>query len=130
MIRYLAAYGAVALVFLVLDGLWLTLAANRLYRSAIGEIMADQIRLAPAIAFYLLYVAGIVGLAVRPAGSWLEALVLGAFLGLVAYGTYALTDQAILKVWATRLTLADMSWGALATAIAAAAGYYAFRRFS
>jgi uncharacterized membrane protein len=66
-------------------------------------------------------------LAIRSAGGWREAALLGAALGLVAYGTYALTDQAILKVWATKLTVLDMAWGAFATAAAATAGYWASR---
>lgn len=128
MIKWLYAYGATALAFVVLDGVWLALVGPKLYKPVIGEIMTGQVRIAPAVVFYLLYVAGIVVLAIRGAGSLREAAVLGAVLGLVAYGTYALTDQAILKFWATKLTVVDMAWGAIATAMAAAAGYWASRQ--
>jgi uncharacterized membrane protein len=40
-------------------------------------------------------------------------------LGLVAYGTYDLTNQATLKVWPSAITIADLCWGAVLTAVAA-----------
>jgi uncharacterized membrane protein len=127
MIKWVYAYGAAAVTFVALDGAWLALVGPKLYKPVIGEILADQVRLWPAVIFYVLYIAGVVVLAIRSAGGWREAALLGAALGLVAYGTYALTDQAILKVWATKLTVLDMAWGAFATAAAATAGYWASR---
>jgi uncharacterized membrane protein len=127
---YPIAYVAAALVMIGLDSVWLTLTANSLYRPLIGELMLDGFRPAPAIAFYALYLAGIVAFAIRPAfatGRWTTALVSGALLGLFAYGTYDLTNQATLKIWSTTITLADMAWGSVLSAIAAAAGYLAAR---
>jgi uncharacterized membrane protein len=63
-------------------------------------------------------------------GSWRTAAIHGLALGLVAYGTYDLTNQATLRLWATRLTLADMIWGGGLTAAAAMAGYFAARRLA
>lgn len=130
MIRYLGAYGATAVAFVVLDALWLTFVGPRLYKPLLNDILASRVQLAPAVVFYVLYVAGVVALAVRPAGTLREAAILGAILGLVSYGTYALTDQAILKIWATRITVLDMGWGAIASAAGAAAGYVALRKLS
>lgn len=131
MTRYLVAYGAAALLFLAVDAAWIGLFAAKLYKSSIGEIMTGQIRIVPAVLFYAMYMAAIVILAVRPAlvsGSWKEAAALGAVLGLAAYGTYALTDQTILKVWDTKLSVADMAWGAFASGLAATAGFFAARQ--
>ena len=58
----------------------------------------------------------------RSGGGWPQAALNGALLGLVAYGTYDLTNQATLKTWPITITLIDMSWGVLLTAVAAAAG--------
>jgi uncharacterized membrane protein len=130
MLKFLAAYAGVAVVFLVMDGAWLGLVAPKLYRPIIGELMASSVRPAPAVAFYLIYVAGIVLLAIRPAwrsGEWTTALITGAILGLVAYGAYDLTNQATLKIWSLKITLADMAWGATATAVAATAGFWLSR---
>jgi len=125
---YLLGYAGAAVVMLVLDAVWLTLTANALYRPLIGDIMLDGFRLAPAVAFYVLYLCGVVVFAVHPAlatGRWTTALVSGAFLGLIAFGTYDLTNQATLKTWPTILTLTDMAWGCFITAMASTAGYFA-----
>lgn len=122
------AWVVTALVFLALDMIWLTQMNGRLYRRFIGGIMAETPHLKPAIAFYLLFVTGVVVFVVAPAlahGDLVHALTHGSLLGLVAYGTYDLTNQATLKAWDFRLTLADMAWGACLTAVSAAAGYAA-----
>lgn len=130
MLKYVAAFGGTAAVLVVLDALWLTFAGPKLYRPIIGELLADDVRLAPAIAFYFLYVTGVVVLAVRPAmksGQWVEALWLGLALGVVAYACYDLTNQATLKVWSIRITLIDLTWGAFLSATGALAGFFASR---
>jgi uncharacterized membrane protein len=132
MIRTLVAGGATALAFLALDAVWLSQMGPRLYRPVIGEMMAAQVRLVPAVAFYLIYVAGLVFFAVQPgldSGRWTKALVNGAILGFVAYATYDLTNQATLKTWSTTLTLADLAWGAFASGVACAVGWWAGNRF-
>lgn len=118
------AYVATLLAFVGLDALWLTRMADVLYRPAMGDMLLPAFRPAPALAFYLIYVAGLVYFAVRPgleAGA-ATALAHGAFIGLVAYATYDLTNQATLKNWSTALTLADLGWGIFASAMAAAIG--------
>lgn len=122
-----AAYISAAICMLILDSAWLSYTASRLYRPMLGDLLANGFRLAPAVAFYFLYLAGVVILAVMPAvesGKWLTAASLGAVLGLVAYGTYDLTNQATLKIWPVTLTLIDLCWGAFLTASTATAGYF------
>ncbi len=125
---YLTAYGATALVFLVLDAIWLTTMVDRVYRPGIGHLMADRPNLPAAVSFYFLYVLGVVFFAVLPAlraQDWTMALGLGALLGLFAYGTYDLTNLATLKGWSVRVSLIDMAWGGVVTACAATAGMLA-----
>src|SRR5690606_30897046 len=91
------AYLAAGIAFLIVDAIWLTTMADTLYRPLLGDKLEAQFRLAPAIAFYLIYVAGIVFFAVLPAlqgGGLSKAALNGAVLGLVAYATYDLTNQA------------------------------------
>lgn len=133
MIRTFAtAYGCFALVFLAMDAVWLTAMADRLYRPAIGHLMrADGFSMAPAALFYLFYVAGAVAFAVRPgleSGSWLTAMGWGALLGLLAYATYDLTNQATLRDWPWQVTIADLCWGTFVTGVASAAACYAALR--
>ena len=128
--RYIAAFLGAGLVMGVLDAIWLNLAMERLYRPVLGEILADDLNVAAAAAFYLVYLLGVVVLAVAPAlkaGSLRRAAVNGAVFGLVAYATYDLTNQATLKAWTTRITIADIGWGTFLSACAATSGYFAYR---
>ncbi len=130
MLKFGLAYLSTAVVFAVMDFIWLSATAERLYRPLIGSLMADKVRLGPAVAFYLIYMGGTVFFAVWPAlksGSIATALIYGAVLGVVAYATYDLTNMATLKVWSMKITLIDLVWGAFATAMAAAAGTWITR---
>jgi uncharacterized membrane protein len=123
---FAAAYIGSAAAMLVLDSIWLTLAVPRIYKPALGGLLADKPNLAVAGVFYLLYVIGVVVFAVLPAvetRSWVQALGMGALLGLVAYGTYDFTNLSTLRHWPLTLSLIDVCWGVLLTAISAAAGY-------
>lgn len=110
-------------VFLALDAAMLTYVMQPLFKRHIPDLMAPQLQLLPAILFYLLYPAGILALvsipALRDGGS---VLLTAAILGAMAYGTYELTNWAILKGWSPTMVAADMAWGIVLTAIAAAAG--------
>lgn len=112
-----------ALVLLPIDAVWLTVMAQPFYRAHIGHLLAPDFAVAPAVAFYLLYVSGIVALAQRGAADWREAGLRGAMLGLVAYGTYDLTNQATLLGWPTIVTVVDLVWGTFLTATGAALGF-------
>lgn len=126
---YFVAYGAAAVAFLALDAIWLSSTVGRLYRPAIGSMMAPQPVLWAAIAFYALYILGIVVLAITPAlGAGIGGAVWrGAVLGLVAYGTYDLTNQAVMRGWPAHLTFIDLAWGTFVTAAGAGAGAAAAR---
>ena len=116
-----AAYGIAALAFVLLDATWLGVMTQRLYRPALAHLMAPDVAWAPAALFYVLYVGAIVGFAVAPAlaaGRARGALVRGAALGLVAYASYDLSNQATLRGWPWAVTLADLAWGTVATGLA------------
>ena len=130
--RYLVAYLATAVVFLGLDTIWLTRIALGIYRRELGGLLLDQPNLLIAGLFYLLFVVGIVVLAIHPAlngGTWVTALLMGAVLGLVAYGTYDITNLSTLKGWSLTVTVADLAWGTALTAVSATAGYFAVTLF-
>ncbi len=121
------AYVSVMVVFAALDFCWLSLTGPSLYKPALGPMLADKVQVAPAMAFYLIYLAGLVYFAVWPAlteGSWGRAGLNGVLLGLVAYATYDLTNQATLRIWSLKITVLDLCWGAFASAVAALASYF------
>lgn len=123
---YIKAYIATAMVFFALDYVWLSRMAGTFYRDQIGSMMLDQPRLGVAAVFYILYVAGIVVFAVVPAlrgESVTTALLLGALLGCMAYGTYDITNYATLRGWPMAVLLVDIAWGTALTAVSAGAGY-------
>ncbi len=123
---YAIAYAATAVVFFGIDFVWLSSISASFYRNRIGSLLLDQPNLGVAGMFYLVYVAGIVHFAVMPAvqgANWATALVNGALLGLVAYGTYDMTNLATLKNWSSTVSVVDMIWGVTLTATAATCGY-------
>lgn len=121
-----------AATLLILDAVWLTLMASTYRRLFAGQLV-EPFRMAPAAAFYVLYLFGLMALVVAPAleyGSDYVAVALrGALLGLVAYGTYALTNYATLKVYGPQLAVMDLCWGPLLTGLAAVAAVAAARQF-
>lgn len=130
---YLIAYVSTAVVFFALDYVWLTRVAIGFYRQNIGELLLTTPNFAPAGIFYLFYVIGLVYFAVMPAltaSSVVTALLNGALLGLLAYGTYDMTNLATLKGWSLSVSLVDMAWGAVLSATAAAAGYLVVSRYA
>ena len=122
MLKYVIAYLSTAALFLAVDFVWLSIMANGFYRNRIPDVIGTQANYPAAIAFYLIFVAGIVIFAVSPAlenGRWTTALVYGALFGFMAYATYDLTNQATLKQWSTMVTIVDMGWGTFASALCA-----------
>lgn len=129
----LISYIMTLVSLVAIDFFWLSTMASRLYQPVMGDMLIADFRLAPAVAFYLLYSAGLMFLAVRPGlekGSPRWAALHGAVLGFTAYATYDLTNQATLKNWSTALTLADVAWGALLSGTAASIGCWAALRAS
>ena len=122
------AYLGTLLAFLVLDGLWLGVLMGPTYKSLLGPLMLDQPRLLPAVLFYLLYVVGCVVFVVLPSVGWQRAARLGALLGLVAYGTYDLSNWATLQGWSAGLAMMDMAWGAVLTAACCTFGHLCAHR--
>lgn len=121
-----------ALVFGALDAVWLSWAGPNFYRPRLGDILANNFRMMPALVFYAAYIAAIVWFAVRPGLSLgIGAAALnGALLGAICYATYDLTNQATMRTWSTTVTVADIAWGAFATAVAAAAASFAAAKFA
>jgi uncharacterized membrane protein len=131
MSKYLAAYAATAMVMIALDLLWLGVVAKPMYQAGIGHLMAERPNVPVAVLFYALYALGLVVFAVLPAAGagWGRVLATGAMFGFFAYATYDLTNLATLKQWPVGLSLLDMAWGTMVSAVSAAAGKAALDRF-
>jgi uncharacterized membrane protein len=120
----LAAIGAV--IYLVLDGVWLGLLMKNFYRDQLAPIvrLADG-GIAPnwpaAFVVYVLLGTGIALFVIPRASTVPLAAAYGALFGLVVYGVYDFTNYSTLRQWPLVLALADMTWGAAASAACAAA---------
>ena len=118
----LMSYVATLFIIVVLDLVWLGQVAKPLYSAEIGPLLRKDPNLVAAGAFYLLYAGGLALFAVSPglkAGSALQSLLLGAALGLVAYGTYDLTNLSVINGYTLRIALIDIAWGVASSAVTA-----------
>jgi uncharacterized membrane protein len=125
-------YIATLLVFVCIDLLWLGFVAKGFYKSELGDLMANKFNYWAAAAFYLIYAAGVVVFAVRPAlisGNWTEAALSGALFGFIAYATYDLTNLSSLRSWPVLLTFVDMLWGTILSALAASLAFMITRHW-
>ncbi|ACL39048.1 conserved hypothetical protein [Pseudarthrobacter chlorophenolicus A6] len=118
--NWLTAYAVAALIFAVLDVVWILGVANPLYKSAIGGILAEETNFVAAVLFYVIFVAGMVHFGVRPnsTGLTLRQRVTGAALfGFFTYATWALTALAVLKDFTALVAVTDILWGAAACSL-------------
>jgi uncharacterized membrane protein len=119
-----AALGAAA--FMVLDGLWLGLLMKNFYRDQLAPIVRlANGGIAPnwpaAVVVYALLGTGIALFVIPHASTVPLAAARGALFGLVVYGVYDFTNYSTLQQWPLVLALADVAWGAVASAACAAA---------
>jgi uncharacterized membrane protein len=121
-----AATAATAAAMLALDLLWLGILVEDFYDTSLGSLKRPDVYWPAAALFYSFYVAAIVVHAVRGAATPAAAARRGAALGLVAYGTYELTNWAVLRDWPARLVPVDLAWGIGLTAVAGFVGKWVF----
>ena len=121
---------ATGAIFLIADAVMLSTVIKPIFEQHLGDTLLDGIRPLPALLFYITYMVGVVWFAGWPAlrdGVPVMALVNGAILGFVAYGTYELTSWTVMRDWHPSMVAADMAWGATLTAISAWGGVMAAR---
>jgi uncharacterized membrane protein len=128
---YIIAYVATLIAFFAIDMVWLGAVAKNFYAAQLGQWIGAP-RWGVAIAFYSLYILGIVIFAVKPgveSGSLATAALWGALFGFFCYATYDLTNLATLKDWPVKVALVDIPWGTVLTASCAVAGTWAALKF-
>jgi uncharacterized membrane protein len=120
--RYAVLYLATLIVLIPVDFLFLGIVAKGFLTSQVGD-MLGEIRLAPAVLFYLLYVVGVVVFVSGPASAtWQSALLYGALFGFFCYATFELTSLSLLKHWTWPVVMLDVSWGTFVTALSSTVG--------
>lgn len=120
--RYAILYFATLLIMVPIDFLFLGTVAKGFFTAQVGD-MLGEIRLAPAILFYLLYAVGILVFVSGTVGAtWQSTLIYGALFGLFCYATFELTSLSLLKHWTWPVVLVDVSWGCFVTAVSSTLG--------
>jgi len=120
--RYVILYLATLIVIIPIDFLFLGTVAKGFFTAEVGD-MLGEIRPAPAVLFYLLYVAGIlIFVSGQATASWPSTLLYGALFGLFCYATFELTSLSLLKHWTWAVVMVDVCWGVFVTAVSSTLG--------
>lgn len=117
---WLTSYVVAVVVFVLVDLVWLTVIAADLYDEQLGDLLRDPANVPAAVAFYVLFIAGIVHFVVVPSlqrqsPRW--AFGSGAFFGLVTYATWDLTSLAVIEGFPAALVPIDLAWGAFLASV-------------
>ena len=114
--EYIKAYIITLIIFFAVDLVWLGVIAKDMYRNKIGFIMKDSFNMTAAVAFYMVFIIGLIFFVINKAvimGSWQYALFAGMFFGFITYLTYDMTNLATLKDWPLSITVIDIIWGSV-----------------
>lgn len=98
----------------VLDSVWLGIMRGW-YQTRLSHLFATNVVWLPIVLFYTMYALALAYFVVSPAYAfgwplW-KVFLVGAFIGLIAYGTYDFTNHATLRDWPTVVTIVDLGWG-------------------
>ncbi len=111
------------IVYAMFDLAWLNLFAKNFVQQQVGHHLALKPDLVAALIFYLIFTAGLLYFCIWPATSLRQALLNGAFFGLVTYGTYELVNKALLNQWPLPLVVVDMAWGVFVGGVVSWVGF-------
>ncbi|WP_312711898.1 DUF2177 family protein [Proteiniclasticum ruminis] len=125
--QFLKVYALTLVIFFLVDIVWLGVISKKLYKEYLGHLMAPNVNWAAALVFYFLFIAGLVFFVIMPAiekGDLMYAITVGAFFGLITYGTYDLTNLATLRDWPLNITIIDLVWGTFLNAATSGITYF------
>ena len=99
------------LFFFIIDVFWIYFVATPMYKQEVGSLM--ELKVTPALIFYVVFLLGLIFFVINPnqSNTLLNVFLIGAFFGLVTYGTYDLTVYASMNIFSLKLVIADILWG-------------------
>ena len=108
------------LFFFIIDVFWIYFVATPMYKQEVGALM--ELNVPPAIIFYVIFLLGLIFFVINPNqnNTIINVFLIGAFFGLVTYGTYDLTVYASMNIFSLKLVIADILWGMLLSGSVAA----------
>ena len=102
----------IALIFFfIIDVFWIYFVATPMYKQEVSSLM--ELKVPPALLFYVIFLLGLIFFVINPNqdNTLLNVFLIGAFFGLVTYGTYDLTVYASMNIFSLKLVVADILWG-------------------
>ena len=107
------------LFFFIIDVFWIYFVATPMYKQEISSLM--DFKVPPALLFYVIFLLGLIFFVVNPNqnNTLLNVFLIGAFFGLVTYGTYDLTVYASMNIFSLKLVVADILWGMFLSGVVA-----------
>ena len=129
---YVYIYLAAVAIFLGIDSVWLKTMTGLFYEERIGHLLADEPNMIAAGVFYLFYLLALCIIILYPQikaqASLVHIFLMGALIGLMAYGTYDFTSLALYKGYTLDTALVDFVWGGLLTGtVSAIVAWLAYR---
>ena len=121
-----------SIIFLIIDIIWLSIMVKHFYRPNLGLLLTDKPVMWAAISFYFIYVLGLSIIILQPAlnnDSVFQAFWTGLIFGIVAYGTYNLTNMATINNWSAKVVFVDIAWGGFLTGSSSSIGIYLAKKF-
>ena len=108
------------LFFFIIDVFWIYFVATPMYKQEVGSLM--ELKVPPALIFYVVFLLGLIFFVINPnqSNTLFNVFLIGAFFGLVTYGTYDLTVYASMNIFSLKLVIADILWGMFLSASVAA----------
>jgi len=99
------------LFFFIIDVFWIYFVATPMYKQEVASLM--QLKIPPAILFYIIFLLGLIFFVINPnqSNTLFNVFMIGAFYGLVTYGTYDLTVYATMNIFSLKLAATDILWG-------------------
>ncbi|MEC7596381.1 MAG: DUF2177 family protein [Pseudomonadota bacterium] len=99
------------LFFFIIDVFWIYFVATPMYKQEVASLM--ELKIPPALIFYVIFLLGLIFFVINPNqdNSLFNVFLIGAFFGLVTYGTYDLTIYASMNIFSLKLVIADILWG-------------------
>ena len=129
---YVYIYLAAVAIFLGIDAVWLKTMTGLFYEKRIGHLLTDEPNMIAAGVFYLFYLLALCIIILYPQikaqASLGHIFLMGALIGLMAYGTYDFTSLALYKGYTLDTALVDFVWGGLLTGtVSAIVAWLAYR---
>ncbi len=137
--KFLKVSFSSAILFVLLDFLWLAIIASAWYRQTLGFLaeLDPQGKITFNIPIGLiaqvviaLALSAVIMLALRVDNQLVVAMGWGAFIGFAIYATYDFTNLSFVKGWPLWISLLDVAWGTLQGLMAGAYVFYLNRYFN